>query len=138
MPRGSGGGVPGSLRIVVPEVVVVQSRFEVRVLATTHPPRQVGNSSLYWLTRTGVSAARIYYESHNSLDPELRVDVPSAITMYPGDIEKSPRAWAQERYRKIVRWNSPEAGGRFPSLEVSGYFVRDLRAGLGAVLDARR
>ena len=48
--------------------------------------------TLYWLTRTGASSARIYYESHNSLDPELRVDVPSAITMYPRDIEKYPRA----------------------------------------------
>lgn len=100
--------------------------------------RILDDVTLYWLTRTGASAARIYYESHNSLDPELRVDVPSAITMYPRDIEKSPRAWAQERYRKIVRWNSPEAGGHFPSLEVPEYFVEDLRAGLGAVLDARR
>ncbi|MDX3193012.1 epoxide hydrolase [Streptomyces sp. MN03-5084-2B] len=94
--------------------------------------------TLYWLTRTGASAARIYYESHNSLDPELRVDVPSAVTTYPRDIEKYPRAWAQERYRRIVRWNSPERGGHFPSLEVPGYFVEDLREGLAAVLAAGR
>ncbi|MFD6336430.1 epoxide hydrolase family protein [Streptomyces sp. NPDC060131] len=92
--------------------------------------------TLYWLTRTGASAARIYYESHNSLDPGLRVDVPSAISVYPRDIEKCPRAWAQERYRQIVRWRSPETGGHFPSLEVPGYFVRDLREGLAAVLAA--
>ncbi len=76
------------------------------------------------------------YETHHSLDPELRVDVPSAITMYPRDIEKTPRTWAQERYRRIVRWRSPEAGGHFPSLEVPEYFVRDLREGLAAVLAA--
>ncbi|MFJ1575127.1 epoxide hydrolase [Streptomyces sp. NPDC088182] len=92
--------------------------------------------TLYWLTRTGASAARIYYESHNSLDPGLRVDVPSAISVYPRDIEKCPRAWAQERYRQIVRWRSPETGGHFPSLEVPGYFVKDLREGLAAVLAA--
>jgi hypothetical protein len=57
--------------------------------------------------------------------------------MYPRDIEKYPRAWAQERYRQIVRWRSPEAGGHFPSLEVPGYFVRDLREGLAAVLAAQ-
>ncbi|MFG3139670.1 epoxide hydrolase family protein [Streptomyces sp. NPDC048211] len=100
--------------------------------------RVLDNVTLYWLTRTGASAARIYYESHNSLDPGLRVDVPSAITMYPRDIEKSPRPWAQERYRRIVRWRSPEAGGHFPSLEVPGYFVRDLREGFAAVLAAHR
>ena len=100
--------------------------------------RVLDDVTLYWLTRTGASAARIYYESHNSLDPGLRVDVPSAITMYPRDVEKCPRAWAQERYRQIVRWGSPEAGGHFPSLEVPGYFVKDLREGLAAVLAASR
>ncbi|MGK9464236.1 epoxide hydrolase [Streptomyces sp. G6] len=99
--------------------------------------RVLDDVTLYWLTRTGASAARIYYESHDSLDPGLRVDVPSAITMYPRDIEKSPRPWAQERYRRIVRWRSPEAGGHFPSLEVPRYFVEDLREGLAAVLAAR-
>ncbi|MFD0537412.1 alpha/beta fold hydrolase [Actinomadura luteofluorescens] len=100
--------------------------------------RILDDVTLYWLTRTGASAARIYYESHNSLDPELRVDVPSAITMYPRDVEKCPRPWAKERYRQIVRWNSPEKGGHFPSLEVPEYFVKDLREGLAAVLAATR
>ncbi|MFE9534850.1 epoxide hydrolase [Streptomyces sp. NPDC006691] len=100
--------------------------------------RVLDDVTLYWLTRTGASAARIYYESHNSLDPGLRVDVPSAITMYPRDIEKCPRPWAQERYRRIVRWRSPERGGHFPSLEVPEYFVKDLREGLAAVLAAPR
>ncbi|MBM7167609.1 alpha/beta fold hydrolase [Streptomyces sp. G44] len=94
------------------------------------------NVTLYWLTRTGASSARIYYESHDSLDPELRVDVPSALSIYPRDIEKCPRAWAQERYRRIVRWGAPDTGGHFPSLEVPEYFVKDLQEGLAAVLAA--
>ncbi|TDE90020.1 epoxide hydrolase [Occultella glacieicola] len=98
--------------------------------------RILDDVTLYWLTRTGASAARIYYESHNSLDPELRVDVPSAITMYPRDIEKCPRPWARERYRQIVRWSAPDAGGHFPSLEVPEDFVNDLQGGLAAVLAA--
>jgi epoxide hydrolase len=99
------------------------------------------NVTLYWLTRTGASSARIYYESHggvNSFDPELRVDVPAAISVYPRDIEKCPRTWAQERYQRIVRWGSPETGGHFPSLEVPEYFVKDLQEGLAAVLAADR
>jgi len=100
--------------------------------------RILDDVTLYWLTRTGASSARIYYESHASLDPELRVDVPSAITQYPRDIEKYPRAWAQQRYRQIVRWRSPETGGHFPSLEVPEYFVKDLQEGLAAVLAANR
>lgn len=98
--------------------------------------RILDDVTLYWLTRSGASAARIYYESHDSLDPELRVDVPSAISIYPRDIEKCPLAWAQERCRKIVRWRTAEAGGHFPSLEVPEYFVQDLQEGLKAVLAA--
>ena len=98
--------------------------------------RILDDVTLYWLTRTGASAARIYYESHNSLDPALTVDVPSAITVYPRDVEKYPRPWSERRYRRIVRWRSPDAGGHFPSLEVPGAFVTDLREGLAAVLAA--
>jgi pimeloyl-ACP methyl ester carboxylesterase len=105
---------------------------------TISTDRILDNVTLYWLTRTGASSARIYYESHNSLDPELRVDVPAAITTYPRDIEKNPRPWAQERYRQIVRWRSPETGGHFPSLEIPEYFVRDLQEGFAAVLAAHR
>lgn len=100
--------------------------------------RILDNVTLYWLTRSGASAARIYYESHDSLDPDLRVDVPAAISIYPRDIEKCPRPWAQKRYQKIVRWREPEAGGHFPSLEVPEEFVRDLREGLGVVSGGNR
>lgn len=103
--------------------------------------RVLDDVTLYWLTRTGASSARIYSESHggvNAADPALRVDVPSAISIYPRDIEKCPRTWAQERYRQIVRWSEPEAGGHFPSLEVPEYFVPDLQEGLAAVLAASR
>lgn len=99
--------------------------------------RILDDVTLYWLTRSGASAARIYAESHASLDPSLRVDVPAAITIYPRDIEKYPRPWSEQRYRRIVRWRSPDRGGHFPSLEVPDLFVADLREGLAAVLLAR-
>ncbi|MEV0432393.1 epoxide hydrolase [Nocardia sp. NPDC050413] len=101
--------------------------------------RFLDNVTLYWLTRSGASSARIYYESHggvDAFDPDLRVDVPSALTVYPHDIEKCPLPWAKQRYRQIVRWRTPETGGHFPSLEVPEYFVDDLREGFAAVLAA--
>lgn len=97
--------------------------------------RVLDNVTFYWLTRTGAPAARIYAESHSALDPDLRVSVPTAVTMYPAEISSAcPRPWAEQRYRRIVRWNEPEAGGHFPPLEVPDAFVADLRAGLRAVL----
>lgn len=97
--------------------------------------RVLDNVTLYWLTRTGASAARIYAESHGALDPALRVDVPTAVTRYPADISSHcPRPWAEQRYRRLVRWSEPDVGGHFPSLEVPEVFITDLRAGLRAVL----
>ena len=98
--------------------------------------RLLDNVTLYWLTATGASAARIYFESHQSLDPDLRVAVPAALTTYPHDIEKHPRPWAEVRFSNIVRWRAPSAGGHFPALEMPDVFVRDLREGLAAVLAA--
>lgn len=109
----------------------VDSPFE-----TISRDRLLDNVTLYWLTATGASAARIYFESRQSLDPDLRVAVPAALTTYPHDIEKHPRPWVEVRFSHIVRWRAPEAGGHFPALEMPDAFVRDLREGLAAVLAA--
>lgn len=111
----------------------VDSPFE-----TISRDRFLDNVTLYWLTATGASVARISLESHQSLNPDLRVVVPAALTTYPHDIEKYPRPWAEERFRHIVRWRAPEAGGHFPALEMTGEFERDLREGLASVLAASR
>lgn len=101
--------------------------------------RILDDVTLYWLTATGASAARIYAESHggiNTIDPTLRVEVPAAISTYPQDIEKCPRPWAEQRYTQIVRWATPPRGGHFPSLEVPEAFIADVQEGLAAVLAA--
>ena len=98
--------------------------------------RILDNVTLYWLTQTGASAARIYYESHNSLDPDLRIAVPSAISVYPRDIEKCPRPWAQPRYRQLVRWREPDSGGHLPSTEAPASSLEYLHGGPSAVLAA--
>ena len=97
--------------------------------------RVLDNVSTYWFTATGASAARIYRESHGALDPQLRVDVPAAITIYPRDFgSMCPETWAKDRYLKLVRWREPSRGGHFPALEVPHFFVDDLRKGLSTVL----
>ena len=96
--------------------------------------RILDTATLYWLTNSGASSARIYTESHASLDPGLRVDVPAAVCTYPHDIERWPRAWAEQRFRRIVHWQEASSGGHFASLERPEFFLHDLRQGLAAVL----
>jgi epoxide hydrolase len=91
--------------------------------------RLLDDVSLYWFTRCGASAARIYAESYGRLDPDLVVRVPTAITVYPRDIERYPRAWLARRYRDITSWSTPATGGHFPAMEQPAAFVAELRAG---------
>lgn len=86
------------------------------------------NVTLYWLTGTGASSARIYWESfprHLGADP---VPVPTGVSAFPKEFALIPRSWAQRRFTDIRYWNDDhERGGHFASLEVPEVFVAELR-----------
>src|SRR5690606_25116303 len=83
--------------------------------------------SLYWFTGTGASSARVYWENFPA-DRYEPVTVPTAITVFPADIERLPRRWVEARYRNVRYWNDAEKGGHFPMLEVPDLYVGELRS----------
>lgn len=83
--------------------------------------------SLYWFTGTGASSARFYWENFPA-DRYEPVTVPTAITVFPADIERLPRRWVEARYRNVRYWNDAEKGGHFPMLEVPDLYVGELRS----------
>ena len=87
------------------------------------------NITLYWLTQTAASSARIYYESrHAAPSPNTRrVDVPTACADFPKEIIWSPRRWLEARYN-ITRWTSMPRGGHFAAFEQPALLVDDVRA----------
>ena len=82
--------------------------------------------TLYWLSASGGSSARIYWEN---FPPERAapVEVPSAVTVFAGDIEKLPRRWVEARYRDLRYWNVVDRGGHFPMLELPDVYCGELR-----------
>ena len=90
----------------------------------------LANVTTYWLTRTIGSAARLYVEwaeqKRTSPRPP-RVEVPTGCAIYPRDVRRVPRSWAERLYN-VTYWNEMPAGGHFPSLEEPELFVTDLRA----------
>ncbi|MCZ1011767.1 hypothetical protein [Streptomyces lydicus] len=93
--------------------------------------RILDDVSLYWFTRTGASAARLYWESFRGLgvsDVNTSVTVPAAVTVFPCDLQKLPRSWVEERYRDQRCWSVAERGGHFPMLEVADAFCAEIRA----------
>ena len=88
------------------------------------------NLTLYWVTGTIASSMRLYYESRRSgrFGPIVgRVEVPTAAAIFPHELFRPPRRWAERLYR-IERWSEMAEGGHFAALEVPDLFVEDVRA----------
>ena len=92
--------------------------------------RMLDTVTLYWLTATGASSARFYWQNFPPQD-SVPVTAPTGVTIFPADIEKLPRSWVQERFRTITYWHVAERGGHFPMLEVPASFAHEVRAALG-------
>src|SRR5690606_17002970 len=84
------------------------------------------NVMLYWLTNSGASSARLYWESLNSLsfDP---ISLPSGMTIFPKELFRSSLRWAEKRFSNILHFGLPEVGGHFAALEQPEIFVAELR-----------
>ena len=87
------------------------------------------NITLYWLTQTATSSARIYYENAHSGAPigARRIEVPTACADFPKEPIWSPRTWMEARYN-ITRWTEMPRGGHFAAFEQPSLFVDDVRA----------
>ncbi len=86
------------------------------------------NIMLYWLSASGASAARLYWESFGGIGDAPPVTVPSGVSNFPKEIIKSPREWAERTYHNLVYWNDAEKGGHFAAWEQPGLFVEEVRA----------
>ncbi|MHA7833766.1 MAG: epoxide hydrolase family protein [Algiphilus sp.] len=87
------------------------------------------NVMLYWLPATAASSARLYWESFMDFDREA-VMAPTALSIFPGELFRPSRRWAQRRYRDLRYFNETERGGHFAAFEQPEIFVREVRDGL--------
>jgi pimeloyl-ACP methyl ester carboxylesterase len=85
--------------------------------------------SLYWLTGTGASAARIYWEDHsNNFNARGVIDLPVAISVFPGEIFRAPRSWAERCYTNLIYFHEASNGGHFAAWEQPALFAEEVRA----------
>ena len=89
----------------------------------------VENITLYWLTNTAVSSARLYWESKLAFFAPKGIPIPTAVSSYPNEIYAAPRSWTEKAYPKLIHYNRLPKGTHFAAWEQPEFFVSDLRAG---------
>ena len=84
------------------------------------------NVMFYWLNNAAASSARLYWESFNNPGMET-IDIPVGCSIFPREIMRCSRRWAQQRFSKLIFWSEPEQGGHFAALEQPDLLVSDIR-----------
>jgi epoxide hydrolase len=89
--------------------------------------------TLYWLTDTAASSARLYYESFAKDFARMPLELPVAVSIFKGDFFTPPKVWGEETYSKLFYWNEVPKGGHFAALEQPDLFVAELRKSFAQV-----
>jgi pimeloyl-ACP methyl ester carboxylesterase len=85
------------------------------------------NITLYWLTNTAVSSARLYWESKLAFFAPKGVPLPTAVSAYPDEIYTAPKSWTERAYPKLIYYNKLPKGGHFAAWEQPQFFSEELR-----------
>jgi pimeloyl-ACP methyl ester carboxylesterase len=84
--------------------------------------------TLYWLTNTSTSAARLYWENNANNFNAVDISIPAAVTVFPGEIYQAPRTWTERGYHNLIYFNEVNKGGHFAAWEQPQLFAEELRA----------
>jgi pimeloyl-ACP methyl ester carboxylesterase len=87
------------------------------------------NITLFWLTNTALSAARLYWENKVAFFSPKNVSIPVAVSVFPDELYAPPRSWAERAYPNLMHYNKVAKGGHFPAWEEPTLFSEEVRAG---------
>jgi pimeloyl-ACP methyl ester carboxylesterase len=86
------------------------------------------NATHYWLTNSGVSSARLYWESKLGFFDVKGVELPVGLTVFPDELYPAPQTWAEKAYPKLIHYNRVDEGGHFAAWEQPEIFSEEIRA----------
>src|SRR3989440_2727868 len=117
--HGDGTGQPG----------LVEKALEGHLQSALTRDDILDNITLYWLTNTGVSTARLYLEDKADFFAAKNISIPFAISVFPDELYQAPRSWAERAYpRNLIHYNKLDKGGHFAAWEQPEIFSQELRA----------
>jgi pimeloyl-ACP methyl ester carboxylesterase len=100
------------------------------------PDDVLDNITLTWLTNTGVSSGRQYWERKVGFFSVKGVSIPVAVSAFPDELYQAPRSWAERAYPKLIHYNKLDKGGHFAAWEQPKLFVEEVRAGFRSLRNA--
>ena len=86
------------------------------------------NVTLYWLTNTAVSSARLYWENKLAFFQPKGIQIPVAVSAFPDELYQAPKSWAEKAFPKLIHYNRLAKGGHFAAWEQPAALVDELRA----------
>ena len=95
------------------------------------------NVTLYWLTNTAISSARLYWENKLPFFAPMCVTIPVAISAFPDELYQAPRSWVERAYPKLIHYNRLDKGGHFAAWEQPELFTAELRAAFRSLRGAK-
>jgi pimeloyl-ACP methyl ester carboxylesterase len=95
------------------------------------------NITLYWLTGTSISSARLYWEYKGGFFDVRNVSIPVAVSVFPDEIYAAPRSWVERAYPKLIYYNKLDKGGHFAAWEQPELFTGEMRAAFRTLRNAR-
>ncbi len=90
--------------------------------------QMLDNISLYWFTNTAASSARIHWENTDASLSGGKLSLPVAATVFPREIYRALKSWAEQTYSNLIYWNEAEHGGHFAAFEQPDIFVEEMRS----------
>ena len=96
------------------------------------------NITLYWLTNTAISSARLYWENKLAFFAPKNVAIPVAVSIFPDEIYAAPRSWAERAYPKLIHYNRLPKGCHFAAWEQPQFFCEEVRAGFRSLRKVAR
>jgi pimeloyl-ACP methyl ester carboxylesterase len=117
--HGDGTGQPG----------LVEPALEGHLAGALTRDDILDNITLYWLTNTGVSSARLYWENKADFFDAKNISIPFAISVFPGELYQAPRSWAERAYpHNLIYFHEVDKGGHFAAWEQPELFAAEMRA----------
>ena len=86
------------------------------------------NITLYWVTNTGISSARLYWENTFGFFDVKHISIPVAVSIFPDELYQAPRSWAERAFPKLIYYNQLDQGGHFAAWEQPELFTSEVRA----------